>query len=118
MPPGSKIGCERPQLLDSAPAGGAAGVARCDVKHVEFSFDSGGDASGAPQQSVGAGCCGHSGQNPLCGVPDGPGLVPPQVLDQFVVGLVGEEPERELSQGDEVVAPEEVRERLGTRSFG
>jgi hypothetical protein len=45
-------------------------------------------------------------------------LVPPQVLEEFFIGLVSHEPQRQLPQGDQVVGAEEVREGLGDLSLG
>ena len=41
-------------------------------------------------------------------------LVPLEVLEEFFVRLVGNEPQRQFPQGDEVVGTEEVSEGLGT----
>jgi hypothetical protein len=39
--------------------------------------------------------------------------VPPEVLEEFFVRFVGNEPQRQFPQGNEVVGAEEVSEGLG-----
>jgi hypothetical protein len=64
------------------------------VDGIEFPLEPGCHPGRSPQQGI---CPGHRGDgyhNALTGLPDAGRLVPPQVFQQFVIGLVGQEPQR------------------------
>jgi hypothetical protein len=89
------------------------------VNHIEFPLDAQRDAGGAPQLHVGPRRRRDGRHDALGRLPQHlrrngvDGMVPPEVLQEFLVGLVGHEPQRQLPQRDQVVGAEEVREGLG-----
>src|SRR5580704_13344664 len=86
----------------------AGGIAAGHVEDVEFSLEPGGHPGRPPQQAVGPGDPGDGHHDALARLPHDLGVVPAQVLQQVLVGLVGQEPQRELAQGGQVVDAEEV----------
>jgi hypothetical protein len=113
VPAGPDVRRQLLELLDRRTVPGARPVAGGDVDHVEFAFEPGGHPGRPPQQGVGPGGRGDGHHDALTGLPHDAGFVPPQVLKEFVVRLVGEEPQRQLPQGGQVVGAEEVGQGLG-----
>ncbi len=110
VPAGAEVGCQLSQPVDRPAVPSQAGVADDDVDDVEFPLDPGGDARRAPQQHVSPRFGGDCGHDALAGLPQHLRLVPPEVLEEFFIRLVGNPSQRQLPQGDQVVGTEEVRE--------
>src|SRR5580700_10934555 len=108
VPAGADIGRQIPQLLDGPVIPRAGGVAAGHMDDVEFSLEPGGHPRRPPYQPVGPGNRGDGHHDALARLPHDLGVVPPQVLQQVLVGLVGQEPQRELPQGGQIVDAEEV----------
>jgi hypothetical protein len=92
---------------------GAGGVAAGDVEDVEFSPEPGGHPGRPPDQGVGPRNRADRDHDPFAGLPHRVRLVPAQVVHQFLVGLVGQEPQRKLPQRGQVVGTEEVGQGPG-----
>src|SRR5262245_61662155 len=112
MPAGADVRCQLPQPLERALIARADGIAGGDVNDVELPLDPGRDARRPPQQRVGPLGLGDGDQDALGGLPYGPGLVLPEILTKAFLALIGEEPQRQLPERDEVVGPEGVGESL------
>ncbi len=113
VPAGTEVGSQLSQPVDRPAVPGRAGVADDDVDYVEFPLDPGCDACCAPQQHVGPRFGGDGRHDALGRLPQDLRLVPPEVLEEFFIRLVGNEPQRQLPQGDQVVSAEEVSQGLG-----
>ena len=118
VPAGTDIGCQFSQLLDQPAIRRAGGVAAGHVEDVEFSPEPGGHPGRAPWPAVRPGNPGDGHHDALAGLPHDLGVVPPQVLPQVLVGLVSQEPQRELPQGGQVVDAEGADGASETLSFG
>ena len=120
VPAGTQVRGQLPQLLDGlviprpgrrggkGGKGGKGRVAGGDVDDVEFSLEPGCHPGRPPQQAVGPWHGGDGHHDAFTRLPHDVGLVPPQVLEQLFVRLVGQEPQRQLRQGDQVIGTEEV----------
>jgi hypothetical protein len=108
VPAGADVGGQLLQLLDGPAIPRAGGVAAGHVEDVEFSLEPGGHPGRPAQQAAGPGSRGDGHHDALASLPHDLGVVPPQVLQQVLVGLVGQEPQGELPQGGQVVDAEEV----------
>ena len=83
------------------------------MNDVEFCLEPGCHPGRPAQQRIGSRSRGDGHHDAFTGLPHHVGLVPPQMLQEFLVGLVGQEPQRQLPQGDQVVGAEEVGKGLG-----
>ena len=78
---------------------------------VEFSLEPGGHPGRPAQQAIGPGHRGDGHHDAFARLPHDARLVPPQVLEQLLVRFVGQEPQRQLPQGDQVIGAEEAGKR-------
>src|SRR5262249_7437130 len=90
----------------------AAGGPGANVNAVGPPLAPGRDTGRPPQQRVGPLGRGDGDQDALGGLPYGRGLVLPEILTEVFLALIGEEPQRQLPESDQVVGPAEVAERL------
>jgi hypothetical protein len=78
------------------------------VQDVELAPEPGGHPGRPPDQSVGPRSGADGDHDAFTGLPHGVRLVLPQMLQQFLVGLVGQEAQRQFPQRGQVVGAEEL----------
>ena len=100
-------------VADGLAVPGTGRVAGDHVDDVQVRLEPGRHPGRPPDQGVGARRGGDGDHDALAGLPDRAGLVRREVLEELFVGLVGQEPQRQLAQRDQVVGAEEVGEGLG-----
>ena len=112
VPAGTHIRRQLPDPVQRRPVRGPLRVTAGHMDDVQFSLDPGRDPGRAPHQRPAGRPAGDGHHDPLTGLPHCLGLVPPEMLAQFLLGLIREEAQRQLPQGDQVACLEEVTESL------